>query len=71
MLQALGNSVYSMIVSIIRQIVVLLPVAYLLSLTKNLDLVWLSFLIAELVALIIAIFLFKKVYRDKIKPLGA
>ena len=71
MLQAVGNSVYSMIVSIIRQIVVLLPVAYLLSLTKNLDLVWLSFLIAELVALIIAIFLFKKVYRDKIKPLGA
>lgn len=71
MLQALGNSVYSMIVSIIRQIVVLLPVAYLLSLTKNLDLVWLSFLIAELVALIIAISLFKKVYRDKIKPLGA
>lgn len=71
MLQALGNSVYSMIVSIIRQIVVLLPVAYLLSLTKNLDLVWFSFLIAELVALIFAISLFKKVYRDKIKPLGA
>ena len=71
MLQALGNSIYSMIVSIVRQIVVLLPVAYLLSLTKNLDLVWLSFLIAELVALIIAVILFKKVYRDKIKPLGA
>ena len=71
MLQALGNSVYSMIVSIIRQIVVLLPVAYLLSLTKNLDLVWFSFLIAELVALIFAISLFKKVYRDKIKPIGA
>ena len=45
--------------------------SYLFSLTKNLDLVWLSFLIAELGALIIAIILFKKVYRDKIKPLGA
>lgn len=71
MLQALGNSFYSMICSIVRQIVILLPVAYLFSLTKNLDLVWLSFLIAEIGALIIAIILFKKVYRDKIKPLGA
>ena len=40
--QALGNSVYSMIVSIARQLVVLLPVAYLLSLSGNIDAVWIG-----------------------------
>ena len=59
-----------MIISIIRQLVVLLPVAYLMSLTNNLNLVWLAFLIAEVVAIIISIILFIKQYNDKIKPLG-
>ena len=58
MFQALGNGFYSMICSITRQLVVLLPAAYLLSLTKNLNLVWLSFLIAEIVAIILSAFLF-------------
>ena len=49
--QALGNGVYSMIVSIARQLVVLLPVAYLLSLTGNVRNIWWAFPIAELVAL--------------------
>ena len=58
--QALGNGVYSMIVSFVRQIIVLLPVAFLLSLTGNLDLVWLSFPIAELFSLTLStVFLFK------------
>lgn len=70
MFQALGNGFYSMICSVTRQLVVLLPAAYLLSLTKNLNLVWLSFLIAELVALCLSLFLFKRLYNDKIKPLG-
>ena len=69
MFQALGNGFYSMICSITRQLVVLLPAAYLLSLTKNLNLVWLSFLIAEIVAIILSAFLFKKLYNDRIKPL--
>ena len=47
--QALGRSIYSLIVSIIRQIVVLLPSAFLLSLLGDVSLVWWSFPIAEVV----------------------
>lgn len=46
--QGLGKSMYSLYVSVTRQLVVLIPVAYLLSLTGNLNLVWLSFPIAEI-----------------------
>ena len=70
MFQALGNGMASMCVSFVRQLVILLPVAFLLSLTNNLNLVWLAFLIAEIVALGLSTFLFIKMYRDKIKPLG-
>jgi len=47
--QALGKSIYSLIVSVIRQLVVLIPAAYLLSLSDNVNLVWWSFPIAEFV----------------------
>ena len=47
--QALGKSIYSLIVSIVRQLVVLIPAAYLLSLSGNVNAVWWSFPIAELV----------------------
>ena len=69
MFQAFGNGFYSMTCSVTRQLIVLLPVAYLLSLTKNLNLVWLSFLIAEIVALCLSIVLFIRLYKTKIKPL--
>ena len=39
--QAIGNPLYSLIVSVCRQLVVLLPVAWLLSRTGRLELVWL------------------------------
>lgn len=71
MFQALGNGIASMCVSCVRQLVILLPVAYLLSLTNNLNLVWLAFLVAEIVALALSILLFIKMYRAKIKTLGA
>ena len=48
--QALGTPFYSLIVSVCRQICVLLPVAYLLSLTGRLELVWWSFPIAEVMS---------------------
>ena len=70
MFQALGNGFASMVCSIVRQLVVLLPTAYLLSLTNNLNLVWLSFLIAEVVAFTLSVILFIKMYKSKIKPLG-
>ena len=61
--QALGTPFYSLIVSVCRQIFVLLPVAYLLSLTGRLELVWWSFPIAELVSLTLsAVFLRKTLH---------
>lgn len=54
--QALGKSIYSLIVSVGRQLVVLIPVAFLLSLAGNLKLVWVAFPIAEVVSFTLSIF---------------
>lgn len=66
MFQALGNGVYSMLVSIARQLIVLLPVAYLLSRTGNIDMVWWSFPIAELVSGGLTVFFLVRIYRNVI-----
>ena len=67
--QALGNGMYATITSICRQLVILLPVSYLLSLTGNVNLVWLSYPIAEIGSGAATVFFFVKIYRQKIKPL--
>ena len=67
--QALGNGIYSTITSICRQLVVLLPVAYLLSLSGNVNNVWLSYPIAEIASAATTTFFFLRIYRQKIKPL--
>ena len=67
--QALGNGVMSMIVSIARQLVVLLPAAYLLSLSGNLNFIWLAFPIAELMSVVMSGFFLYKIYKKVIKPL--
>ena len=67
--QALGNGIYSTITSLCRQLVALLPAAYLLSLTGNVDAVWWSFPIAEFFSLAATMFFFVRIYRKKIKPL--
>ena len=67
--QALGNGMYSTITSICRQLVVLLPAAYLLSLTGNVNRVWLSYPIAEIASAAATCFFFLRIYRQKIKPL--
>ena len=69
--QALGNGIYSSIVSLCRQIVALLPAAYLLSLSGNVNIVWWCFPIAEVVSVIVCTLFFLKIYRQKIKPLFA
>ena len=69
--QALGNGIYMTIVSLARQMIVLLPVAYLMSLSGNVNLVWLSYPIAEVVACCITLFFFLRIYRQKIKPMLA
>lgn len=67
--QALGNGHYSLIISVCRQLFVLLPVAYVFSLSGNINMVWWAFPIAEIVALALSAFYFVRLYRKKIKPL--
>ena len=69
--QALGNGIYSTIVSLCRQLIVLLPVAYLLSLTGEVNNVWWAFPIAEFMSLAATTFFFVRIYRQKIKPILA
>ena len=68
--QALGNGVLSMIMSIVRQLVVLLPAAYLLSLTGEVTMVWWSFPIAELASLTLCLIFLRRIFREVIAPLG-
>ena len=67
--QALGNGIYSTITSLARQMFVLLPVAYLLSLSGNVNLVWMAYPIAEVASGLATAFFFSRIYRQKIKPL--
>ena len=71
--QALGYSTYSMLVSITRQLLVLVPAAWALAAwgqsIGNDDLVWLAFPFAELASLIMTLVLFKRMYKSVIKPL--
>ena len=69
--QALGNGIYSTIVSLCRQLLVLLPAAYLLSLSGEVTRVWWAYPIAEVVSAIVTILLFIRIYNKKIKPLWA
>ena len=67
--QALGTGIYSTIVSLCRQMLVLLPAAYLLSLLGNVDLVWWAYPISEGMGLAVTLFLFLRNYKRLIKPL--
>ena len=68
--QALGHGVLSLIVSVVRQLFVLLPVAFLFSRTAGLQAIWWSFPIAELVAFALCAAFLRKIKRTKIDPLG-
>lgn len=65
--QSLGKAVYSMINSIMRQLVVLLPVAYLLAASGNVNNVWWSFPIAEIMSALVSLFFFIRMYNQIIK----
>lgn len=67
--QALGNGMYSLIVSAARQLVVILPVAYIFATAFGLHMVWWSIPIAEIVSLTLSTILLKRIYRLKVKPL--
>ena len=68
--QALGYAFYSMLMSIVRQLGVLLPVAYLFSLTGEVRLVWFAFPIAELVAIILCAFFMAYINKTVIQKIG-
>jgi len=68
--QALGNAVYSMINSICRQLVVLLPAAYLLAQLGDVNYVWWAFPIAEIASATLTIIFFIKMKREVIDKIG-
>ncbi len=67
--QALGNGVYSLIVSVARQLVCILPLAYFFATRLGLHAVWFSIPIAELTSVVLTTLLFRKIYVEKIRGL--
>ena len=68
--QAFSKSIYSLIISICRQLVALIPTAWLIArLTGDVNKVWFSFLIAETVSLILSVVFFRHVYAKTVKPI--
>ena len=71
--QALGKSFYSMITSIVRQLVFLIPIAYVLARygvsVGNSDLVWWSYPVAEVFSLVLTLTFFRHLYKTVIAPL--
>ena len=68
--QATGYGIGTMIVSISRQLLVLIPTAYIMAKLVGINGVWFSFIIAEGVGLAVSLILFIKVYKTRIKPIG-
>ncbi|MFR4116731.1 MAG: MATE family efflux transporter [Faecalibacterium sp.] len=68
--QALGNGVFSLTVSICRQLVVLIPAAWLLSRTGEVNMVWWAFIIAEVVSLALSLVFMARINRTVIVPLS-
>lgn len=67
--QALGNGVYSLIMSLLRQLILLFPLAYYLSKFGDVSVVWWSLPLAEALSLVVAVLLFIKVRRERILPM--
>lgn len=67
--QALGNGVYSLILSLARQLVIIIPVAFAFAKLFGLDMVWYAYPIAEVASVIICTILLKRIFRVKLKQL--
>ena len=67
--QALGNGVFSLIVSVCRQLFVLLPAAWLLAQTGSVNNVWWAFLIAEVVSILMSLAFYARINKTTIAPL--
>ena len=69
MFQALGEGMHSLVMSVVRQLVVLLPAAYILAKLFGLQAVWWSFPAAEVAAFALTIIFSIKTYRTILKPM--
>lgn len=67
--QAIGKSIYGMITSIMRQLVVLLPAAFLLSLIGNVNYIWLAFPIAEIMSATVTFIFYKRINKTIISKM--
>lgn len=67
--QALGGGMASLFISVARQLIVLLPAAYLLSLSGNVNMVWWAFPIAEVASLLLCMLFLRRTHEKVIKPL--
>lgn len=67
--QAFAKSIYSLIISIARQILVLIPSAWLFAQTGNVNNVWYSFLLSELVSVLVSYYFFRSLYRTTIETM--
>lgn len=64
--QGFGKAYYSLALSIVRQLVILIPAAFLLARLGNIDLVWYAFIIAESIGMVLTILLFTRTYKRSI-----
>ena len=69
MFQALGNGVYSMIMSMARQLFVIIPVAFIFAKLFGLNMVWWSYPIAEVVSVAVCIFFLKRIFKEKLSTM--
>ena len=67
--QAFSRSVYSLVISVTRQLLVLIPAAWLLARTGVVTNVWFAFPIAEMASLIISVICFRRLYGEVVKPM--
>ncbi|MGI6433018.1 MAG: MATE family efflux transporter [Sphaerochaetaceae bacterium] len=69
--QAMGKGTYSLLLSVVRQLGVLLPVAFLLSILFGLNAIWYTFIISEIVSVTMSIGLYRRIYRRQIRVLDS
>lgn len=67
--QAFGKGTFGLYVSFTRQVIVLIPLAYLFSLTGNVDTIWWSFPVSELVSALLCVYFLRVIFKKYVEPL--
>lgn len=68
--QAVGRGVRSLIISLLRQLLLILPIAYFLSLSGQVTYVWLAFPLAEIMSILVSVIFFVNLYKKELKNLS-